>query len=133
MSTWVESRNEGNEENLRKAHIEIRNVIEETDEKLRGRLENLRSDIESVKRRLRDPENRSTLINEMRKKQSLTQEIETYLSSALGRFSPERFGQEVSWAWLDVAVVAGVQDLMGVFLRQYNENTPNSSMFFVNL
>lgn len=133
LSTWVESRNEGNEENLRKAHIEIRNVIEETDEKLRGRLENLRSDIESIKRRLRDPENRSTLINEMRKKQSLTQEIETYLSSALGRFSPERFGQEVSWAWLDVAVVAGVQDLMGVFLRQYNENTPNSSMFFANL
>jgi hypothetical protein len=55
------------------------------------------------------------------------------MSSALGRFSPERFGQEVSWAWLDVATVAGVGDLMGVFLRQYSGNTPNSSMFFANL
>ena len=69
----------------------------------------------------------------MRGKQAVAQKVEVYLSSALGRFSPERFGQEVSWAWLDVAVVSGMRDLMGVFMRQYSGHTPNSSMFYANL
>jgi len=69
----------------------------------------------------------------MRGKQKEAHEIEVYLSSAFGRFSPERFGQEVSWAWLDLAVASGVGDLMGAYLREYNGHTPNSSMFFVNL
>ena len=133
LSDWVEARNAGNAEKLRSAHMEIRGVVEGTDERLTVELESLREDIDSIKRRLRDPEKRSVLMEEMRGKQSLAHEIETYLSSALGRFSPERFGQEVSWAWLDVAVVAGLEDLMGVFLRQYNGNTPNSSVFFANL
>ena len=133
LSGWVEARNAGDVERLRRAHTEIRNVVEGTDERLTVELEGLRADIVSIKRRLRDPETRSALMEEMRGKQSLAHEIETYLSSALGRFSPERFGQEVSWAWLDVAAVAGLEDLMGVFLRQYNSNTPNSSVFFANL
>jgi hypothetical protein len=133
LSDWVEARNAGDAERLRRAHMEIRAVVEGTDERLTVELEGLREDIDSIKRRLRDPEKRSALMEEMRGKQFLAHEIETYLSSALGRFSPEWFGQEVSWAWLDVAVVAGLEDLMGVFLRQYNGNTPNSSMFFANL
>ena len=133
LSAWVEARNAGDAERLRRAHREIRGVVKGTDERLTVELEGLREDIDSIKRRLRDPEKRSALMEEMRGKQSLAHEIETYLSSALGRFSPERFGQEVSWAWLDVAVVAGLEDLMGVFLRQYNGNTPNSSVFFANL
>jgi len=133
LSGWVEARNAGDAAGLRGAHIEIQGAIEVVDERLVGELEALKAEIDSIKRRLRDPEKRQALIGEMRGKQALAQEIETYLSSALGRFSPERLGQEVSWAWLDVAAVAGLEDLMGVFLRQYNDNTPNSAVFFANL
>ncbi len=133
LSGWVEARNAGDAEALRNAHVEIRGVIEGVDEKLVSELDALKAEIDSIKQRLRNPENRQALIREMREKQASAQEIETYLSSALGRFSPERFGQEVSWAWLDVAVVTGLGDLMGVFLRQYNGDTPNSSVFFANL
>ncbi len=133
LSGWVEARNADDPEGLRKAHVAIRGCIEVTAGMLEGILAGLRKEIEEIKAKLRNPEDRQTLINEMRGKQAQAQEIELYMSSALGRFSPERFGQEVSWAWIDVATVAGVGDLMGVFLRQYNVNTPNSSMFFANL
>ena len=133
LNGWVEARNDGDPDGLREAHVAIRGCIEVTAGMLEGILAGLREEIEEIKGKLRDPENRKALINEMRGKQAHAQEIELYMSAALGRFSPERFGQEVSWAWLDVATVAGVGDLMGVFLRQYNVNTPNSSMFFANL
>ncbi len=133
LSGWVEARNADDPEGLRKAHVAIRGCIEVTAGMLEGILAGLRKEIEEIKGKLRNPEDRQALIKEMRGRQAQAQEIEIYMSSALGRFSPERFGQEVSWAWLDVATVAGVGDLMGVFLRQYNANTPNSSMFFANL
>lgn len=133
LSSWVEARNADDPDGLRNAHIAIRGCIEVTAGMLEGILAGLRKEIEEIKGKLRNPEDRKALIKEMRGKQAQALEIELYMSSALGRFSPERFGQEVSWAWLDVATVAGVGDLMGVFLRQYNVNTPNSSMFFANL
>jgi hypothetical protein len=133
LSGWVEARNANDPVGLREAHVAIRGCIEVTAEMLEGILAGLRKEIEEIKANLKNPEDRQALIKEMRGKQAQAQEIELYMSSALGRFSPERFGQEVSWAWLDVATVAGVGDLMGVFLRQYNANTPNSSMFFANL
>ena len=133
LSGWVEARNADDPDGLRKAHVAIRGCIETTAEMLEEALAGLRKDIEEIKAKLRNPEDRQALIKEMRGKQTQAHEIELYMSSALGRFSPERFGQEVSWAWLDVATVAGVGDLMGVFLRQYNGNTPNSSMFYANL
>ncbi|MBL7078875.1 bacillithiol biosynthesis BshC [Candidatus Bathyarchaeota archaeon] len=133
LSSWVEARNSGDPDGLRGAHIAIRGCIEATAGMLEDTLSGLKAEIEDIKGSLRKPGDRKTLIQEMRRKQTQAQEIELYMSSALGKFSPERFGQEVSWAWLDVATVAGVGDLMGVFLRQYSENTPNSSMFYVNL
>ncbi len=68
----------------------------------------------------------------MRGKQDTLSMVEQYLSWAFGRFSPERRGQEVSWAWIDLALVTGVTDVAGVYLRQYSEHTPNSSMYFMN-
>jgi hypothetical protein len=133
LSSWVEARNGGDQDGLREAHVAIRSCIEVTAGMLEEILAGLRREIDEIKGKLRNPKDKQALIKEMRGKQAQAQEIELYMSSALGRFSPERFGQEVSWAWLDVATVAGVGDLMGVFLRQYNVNTPNSSMFYANL
>lgn len=133
LSGWVQARNERDPEGLKKAHIAIRSCVESTYRELRGILVGLNAEIAGIKRRLSSSEDRGALIAEMRGKQARAQKVEVYLSSALGRFSPERFGQEVSWAWLDVAVVSGMRDLMGVFMRQYNRHTPNSSMFYANL
>ena len=133
LSGWVQARNQSDPEGLKKAHVAIRSCVESTDRELREILKGLNSEIAGIKRRLSFSEDRRALIAEMRGKQAVAQKVEVYLSSALGRFSPERFGQEVSWAWLDVAVVSGMRDLMGVFMRQYSGHTPNSSMFYANL
>ena len=133
LSIWVQARNEGDVRGLKDAHVAIRSCVESTDRELRGILDGLNAEVADIKLKLGSSEDRAALIAEMREKQARAQEVEVYLSSALGRFSPERFGQEVSWAWLDVAVVSGMRDLMGVFMRQYNEHTPNSSMFYANL
>jgi NTP pyrophosphatase (non-canonical NTP hydrolase) len=132
LSQWVEARNSGDGAGLTAAHSRIRSSIEGTYERLLARLGVIESEIEAIKGKLRDEEDRSALISLMREKQNAAHGIEAYLSSAFGRFSPERFGQEVSWAWLDLAVASGVGDLMGAYLREYNGHTPNSSMFFVN-
>jgi hypothetical protein len=115
------------------AHSKIRVSIESVFNNLLERSITLEGEIHQIKGRLKDPEDRGNLISEMQDKQRLFQAINLYLSSAFGRFSPERFGQEVSWSWLDLATTSGVVDLLGVFMRQYNEQTPTSSMFFVNL
>ncbi len=118
---------------LGEAHRGIRESIEGTYDELLGKLQDLQSEVEGIRARLREPVDRDALIKEMREKQGEAHRIEVYLSSAFGRFSPERFGQEVSWAWLDLAAASGVGDLMGAYMRIYNEDTPNSSMFFVNI
>jgi hypothetical protein len=130
---WVEARNGSDPHGLKMAHMAIRSFVESTDQELRGILNGLNAEIGVIKRRLSTSDDRGALINEMRGLQATSQKVEVYLSAALGRFSPERFGQEVSWHWLDVAVVSGMRDLVGVFMRQYNEHTPNSSMFYANL
>ena len=63
----------------------------------------------------------------------ILQEIELYTSWAFGRFSAEKFGQEVSWNWIDLAVTAGLNDIVGVYERLYNVDTPNASVFYINL
>jgi hypothetical protein len=133
LRVWVEARNNNDPTRLKEAHFSIKSFIESTAEELENTLAELNKDITEIKEKLRNPENRQELLSEMRKKQVQSQKIQLYMSSAFGRFSPERFGQEVSWAWFDIATVSGVRDLMGVFLRQYNAYTPNSSMFYANL
>ena len=66
-------------------------------------------------------------------KQKILREITLYLSWVYGRYNPDKFGQEVNWNWLDLAINTGLKDLMGVYDRLYNAHTPNSSMFFINL
>jgi hypothetical protein len=132
LGEWVKARNEGNGEALKRSHDAIEASIEETYSSLVAEAETLQSDVDSIKGRLGKAKDRGPLIREMRDKQSALYMVEQYLSWAYGRFSPERRGQEVSWAWIDLALVTGVTDVVGVYLRQYNEHTPNSSMFFMN-
>ena len=133
LRRWVEARNAQSSDELVEAHSKIRRNIESTYNKLLESSRSLDMEIDAIKKSLSDSEDRAAIIMGLQSKQRLSHAINIYLSSAFGRFSPERFGQEVSWSWLDLATVSGVGDLLGVFLRQYNRHTPISSMFFVNL
>lgn len=133
LGRWVDARNAEDGIGLGEAHRGIKASIEGAYDELLGQLQALHSEVEGIRARLREPGDRDALIKEMGEKQGEVHRIEVYLSSAFGMFSPERFGQEVSWAWLDLVAASGVGDLMGVYLRLYNRDTPNSSMFFVNI
>jgi len=132
LGMWVKARNDGDGEALRRSHYAIEASIEETYSSLVEEAEALQGEVDSIKGRLGEAENRGPLIKEMREKQDALSMVDQYLSWAYGRFSPERRGQEVSWAWIDLAAVTGVTDVVGVYLRQYSEHTPNSSMYFMN-
>jgi len=132
LGEWVKARNIGDGEALKRSHDSIEASIEETYSALLAEAEALQSDVDSIKGRLGKTKDRGPLIKEMRMKHGALSMVEHYLSWAYGRFSPERRGQEVSWTWIDLALVTGVTDVVGVYLRQYNEHTPNSSMYFMN-
>ena len=132
LSRWVEARNAGNGGALAEAHRVIRTSIDASFSSLVSEAERLQAVIDGIKGRLGSAEDRGPLIKEMRDAQARLGALELYLSWAYGRFSPERLGQEVSWHWLDLAAVAGVGDLVGVFSRVYNRWTPNSSVYFAN-
>jgi hypothetical protein len=72
-------------------------------------------------------------MHEMKTKQELVQELDDYLSYAFGQFAPEKYGQEVSWAWIDLALSSGVNEIMEIYKRFYGGWTPNSTIFYVNL
>ncbi len=133
ISLWVEGRNNQDSDTIRVAHQKIHQSIMRSYDALLKEKKHLEKSVEEIKKTLRNPENRDEKIKEMQKIQQMLQKINNYLSTAFGRFAPERFGQEVSWAWVDMAAKSGVEDFMRVFMRQYNENTPNSSTFYVNL
>jgi cell fate (sporulation/competence/biofilm development) regulator YmcA (YheA/YmcA/DUF963 family) len=132
LGKWVEARNNNDSSKLSESHKEIREAILSSYNTLLESLRRLENDIDEIKKKLSTVKDRKPLIDELREKQKEANEIEHYLSVAYGRFSPEKFAQEVSWAWIDLALVSGVRDLLGVYYRIYNEHTPNSSMFFVN-
>jgi uncharacterized protein YllA (UPF0747 family) len=133
LNSWVKARNGNNATLLQEAHEGIQRAIQYTFTQLVNETNSIQAEIKEIKQKLRNPTKRLQLIKELKTKQNTVQEIELYLSSVFGRFSLEKFGQEVNWLWLDLAIMSGLDDVMGVFLRQYNENTPNSSMYFVNL
>jgi len=133
LGRWVDARNAQDPQKLVDAHLDIEKNIKSTYGNLLQKSKDLDDEIASIRKRLSESEDRTNLLNYMRLKQRLHEKIDLYLSWAFGRFQPERFGQEVSYLWLDPATVSGVHDLLGVFLRQYNKHTPVSSMFFANL
>jgi hypothetical protein len=57
--------------------------------------------------------------------------LQTYLSQMYGRYSPERLGQEVSFAWIDGAVSLGPKHYFQHLLNHYQPLTPPSTTFFL--
>jgi hypothetical protein len=132
LSQWVESKKKDSVD-IQNAHNAIKTYIDSTFSILESDEKRLSSEIELIKTKLSDQSTRLQLLSTMKTAQSDLGLIDGYLSSAFGRFSPEKTGQEVSWLWIDIALVSGVKDLMNTYMRIYNSYTPNSSVFFVNL
>jgi hypothetical protein len=132
LGQWVSSRNEKDEKRSESAHKRIQYSISKSYQTSLKRREDLVAEIVAKKRVLHSNQN-SALIFEIQELQKTIHYIELYLSWAYGRYNPDKFGQEVSWNWIDLAIVTGIKDLTGIFERIYNEHTPNSSVFFVNL
>lgn len=57
--------------------------------------------------------------------------LQTYLSQMFGRYSPERFGQEVSYLWLDAAISLGPSHHFNRLLAHYQKYTPSSATFYL--
>ena len=82
-------------------------------------------------RREEDRARRSQLQREVGRLGKIRQLARTYLSQAFGRYSPERYGQEVSWNWIDMAISLGPACLFRRLLAHYQPLTPNSATFYL--
>ncbi|MFX1516945.1 MAG: bacillithiol biosynthesis BshC [Promethearchaeota archaeon] len=94
------------------------NNIRETLEKMRTLLQSkYRKEIDKLNRQQTEleihPQNRN-----LRKEMKRT---ELMLSHNFGRFSPGKDAQEVSWNWLDLAVLTGIHGICDIFQRQLKE------------
>ena len=59
-------------------------------------------------------------------------DVTKYLSWQFGRFAPERYGQEVSWSWIDMALQTGLQDYIPTYIRMYSKYSVPGASTFVN-
>lgn len=133
LASWVEAKKAGDAEGFAKAHAGIRKAIDETYAMLGKSKVDAEAEVDAIKKRLSDPSTRAALMQEMKAKQALAGELDAYLSYAFGHFAPEKYGQEVSWAWIDLALASGIGENVGIYRRLYGGNTPNSTVFYVNL
>ena len=133
LAGWVEAKKANNVEGIAHAHAGIRKAIDETYTSLSKAKVDAESEIDAIKRRLGEPSTRAALMQEMKAKQAIAQELDCYLSYAFGHFAPEKYGQEVSWSWIDLALASGVGENVEIYERLYGGWTPNSTVFYVNL
>jgi uncharacterized protein YllA (UPF0747 family) len=133
IAKWVEAKKANNVESIAQAHALIRKVIDETYTELINVKTEVESEIDVIKGKLVEPSTRSTLMQEMKTKQIIVQQLDNYLSYSFGHFAPEKYGQEVSWSWIDLASVSGIGENVEIYRRLYGGWTPNSTIFFVNL
>lgn len=132
LSRWVESRRRKDPQGIEEAYRCIEKNILSVFEGLNKRLEKLENEILGLRRKLQEF-NDSSILSLLEEKKRLSKLISLYISSQFGRFSPEKFGQEVSWSWIDIAVITGIKELTNLYLRQYFDHTLNAAMFYVNL
>ncbi|MFX1511525.1 MAG: bacillithiol biosynthesis BshC [Promethearchaeota archaeon] len=55
-----------------------------------------------------------------------------YLSHAYGRISRDKSIQENAFLWFDLALLTGIKDFSGLFCRQFREQMPPGSVWYVS-
>jgi uncharacterized protein YllA (UPF0747 family) len=59
-------------------------------------------------------------------------DIQKYLGWQYGKFDQFKFGQEVSWSWIDLALQTGARDYINTYSRIYHKDSLIGSMFYIN-
>ena len=132
LSKWVNAKKAGDTQAVSLAHKEIQLALVSSNRGLQEQLDNIEAKTRGLKEAIRSQEDKAPIIRMINENQQKSRQISLYLSWAFGRYNPDKYGQEVNWNWLDLATVTGVDDLMGVYERMYNDDTPNAAMFYVN-
>jgi len=106
--------------------------IETTAQRLAKRevqLERRRTKTIAAQRQDVDPTHRRQRQAETHRLTELRQALQTYQSQMLGRYAPERFGQEVSFAWIDMAQSLDPTRLFDRLRSHYHTLTPSAATF----
>ncbi len=59
-------------------------------------------------------------------------DAQKYLAWMFGRFTPHKFGQEVSWTWIDMALQTGLSDYIPTYERMYHPFSKPGLFHFIN-
>ncbi len=59
-------------------------------------------------------------------------DIQKYLGWQYGKFDQFKFGQEVSWSWIDLALQTGARDYLQTYYRMYHKDSIVGSMYYIN-
>ncbi len=59
-------------------------------------------------------------------------DAQKYLSWMFGQFAPQKFGQEVSWVWIDMALQTGLNDYIPTYRRLYHKYSIPGLKQFIN-
>lgn len=92
-------------------------------------LEHRRSKGIAAQRQTVDQTQRQQLQAEIRRLTDDRQAIQTYQSQMFGRYAPERFGQEVSFAWIDMAQSLDPNQVFNRLRSHYHSLTPSAATF----
>jgi uncharacterized protein YllA (UPF0747 family) len=57
--------------------------------------------------------------------------IQVYLSQMFGRYAPERYGQEVSFTWIDMAISLDPHQIFRRLASQYSPFTPPAATYYL--
>lgn len=79
-----------------------------------------------------DSTKRQALQAEVSRMTKHRQLLQTYLSQMFGRYASEKFGQEVSFAWIDMAISLGPQKLFTKLSSHYQDLTPSSATCLIH-
>ncbi len=96
-----------------------------------SQMEKKRMDTIILQREASEPTIKKELQTEIGALTRNRQLIQTYLSQMFGRYSPERLGQEVSFAWIDFALSLSPEHLFSRLFTHYQPLTPSAATFYL--
>lgn len=120
---------------VRSLYAACSEYIRDTYDKLldvEARIEQERETLIAEQRGTTDPTSRSQLQAQVGFLTRRRQLLQAYLSQMFGRYSQERFGQEVSFTWIDLGISFGVDQLSAKLSNHYRPFTPAAATFYIH-
>jgi hypothetical protein len=132
LKKWIKIKNVLDAQSSSLIHKEMQLALVERNKEIEKQISLIDNNINELKEKIKFESDKNAIIKTINDYKKQKQQLLLYHSWAFGAYTLNKFGQEVNWNWIDLAVVTGVDDLLGVYNRFYNELTPNASTFFIN-